>query len=151
MAAENFTWTESLIIKQKISTCNANLAIAGYTWSGGSTRAYWEVQFPVRKCTREKSVRVRLKHETESPLSSFAQKGKPGTRARWKLQFAPTGALVIPGIQNMPLHVAADKSRCNAVALMLSHNAIRKQKNVLLASYWRDRRSMTCGIPPWFA
>lgn len=60
------------------------------------------------------SVRVRQKHAPETPLSSLARKGKLGMGPRWKLQCASTGALIITGIQNMPLHVAADMSRCNA-------------------------------------
>lgn len=76
----------------------------------------------------EMSVRVRLKHAPVSPLSSFAQKAKLGMGPRWKLQCASTGALIIPGIQNMPLHVAADTSRCDTFFFFL-HNAIRKQKN----------------------
>lgn len=93
------------------------------------------------------SVRVRQKHAPETPLSSLARKGKLGMGPRWKLQCASTGALIITGIQNMPLHVAADMSRCNAF-FFLFYNVIRKQKKFLQASYGRDKRSVRCDISP---
>jgi len=71
------------------------------------------------------SVSVRLKHAPESPLSLFAREGKLGMGPRCRLQCASTGALIIPGIKNMPLHVAANMSTCGVFIFFLP-NAIRK-------------------------
>lgn len=117
-----------------MGTCKVNVAITGYTWSGEAKTAYWKLQFPLRKCTREISVRWRLKHTSESLLSPFAWTGKLSMVPRWKLQCASTGVLIIPGIWSTPLRVAADMSRCNAFFFFLTN------KKFLLSSYWKGRR-----------